>query len=166
MLKIIKGKMLALLILIMFVILLNLYKNNQSYKRFILVDMEQSTQKVNEYFYDIMATINRILINDGEIQVGYDEINNLMAMHMTISREIFNLKMKYGKLGGEFRESFQGLHDNFTRNKYDIAEYYDKLNKKLDKSTYIILEDDDISKLKSILSFYIDTKREFNELMR
>ncbi|WP_432408702.1 hypothetical protein [Wukongibacter sp. M2B1] len=168
--KITKGKMMALLILIMFAITLNLVKENQSYKRFISEDMKQSTEKFNKHFYSIRDMINSILTNDVKAQVGYDEVNNLMIIHKTISRELFNSYKKYCKLGGKYDKSFQELYDDFQEKRYIVAEYYENLNKrldkKLDKSTYIILGDDDISKLRSILIFYNDTKREFEKLMK
>lgn len=174
MMKITKGKMMTLLILIMFVIILNLSKDNKSYSRYVSEDMKQSTEKLNNHFYDIRAKINSILTNDGEIKVGYDEVNDLMTIHKTISRELFNSYKKYRKLGDRYDESFGELFDNFTDEKDTVEEYYKNLNKRLDKEldeesgkrAYIILGDDDISKLRLILTFYIDTKREFEKLMR
>lgn len=42
--------------------------------------------------------------------------------------------------------------------------FYKELNKRLDEESYIMLEDDDVDELKSILTFYSNTKRNLNEL--
>lgn len=178
MMKITKGKIMVLLILIMFAIILNLVKDNRSYKKFISEDMKQSTETFNKHVDSIRGMINSILINDGEIQLGYDEVNDLMTIHNIISRELFNSYKKYRKLGGEYDESFQDLYDNFTEEEYIVVEFFKNLDKRLDKElyketdeeldkrTYIILGDDDINKLRAIIIFYNDTKREFEKLMR
>ncbi|WP_432663977.1 hypothetical protein R9X47_25800 [Wukongibacter baidiensis] len=178
MMKITKGKVLVLVILIMFGITLNLVKTNQAYKRFILEDMEQSIKKSNKYFDSIRSTINIILKNDEEIQVGYDDVNDLITMHKTISRELFYLIKKYHKLDDKYDGSFFELYDNFEEKRYIAAEYYESLDKRLkkeldketdeelNKSTYIILGDDDVSELKSILSFYNDIIKELNKLLK
>lgn len=166
MVKISKGKFWFVLLLILLDLLFFLTKNNYKYNRYIYEDIEQSINRLNEEFNSIRDGIKNILSNDEKIQVDYEEINNLMTLSMSIDRELFNLKKKSRIIEGKLGKEIQVICDDFdyNDNTEKIKQYYKSIKERLYGKSYVKLEENDIKELKSILSFYNNTKDKINKL--